>query len=348
MFGEATMNERILTRRTMMLASAAAGGTLMAAGAVGPAEAQPASTAISPYTAAVMRVPALVPPNAGALADVRARNAQAMVAAIEDTMKGPGPKPRLIVFPVLQYVSTHRSVSGVPISAVAVDLTSAPLDQGIFAPVIAACRRHNCYVATSTQEMTPKLPGRYFHTGFVMGPEGLVLRSPKSQAKSAPEMSYLRDMMDEYTKVFGPDSILPVAKTPIGVLGCYIEGEAEVFEASRLLASKAAQVIIHPSAEDDEIPWQALKQAIGYQCQVYLLTGATSRNIGEKEVGGGWFGGASTIVGPDGKLIASIGGRNEGAATGMIDLAAIKAAQLKFGAKTTPAWALYRKLYSER
>ncbi len=338
------MSAEILTRRKMLLASAAAGGTLLAGKL---AKAAQAPEQAAPFAAAVMHVPVIVPQSADALADVRKRNSEAMVDAIEGMMKGPGPKPRLLVFPVLQYVSAHRAVSGVPISSVAVDLTSAPLDQGVFAPIIAACRRHNCYVSTSTQEMTPRLPGRYFHTGFIMGPEGLVLRSPKSQAKSAPEISYLRDMVQEYTAAFGPDSILPVVKTPIGTLACYIEAEAAVFEAARLLSSKGAQIICHPSLEDDATPWLAVKQAIGYQCQVFLLTGATSRNIGPSEPNGGWTGGAATIIGPDGQVMAQLGGHDEGGVAHEIDLAAIDAAKKKNGARTTPAWTLYRKFYGD-
>jgi predicted amidohydrolase len=333
-----------LTRRNMILGSAMAGGAVLAGGQA-LAQGDPSGGVQMSYKAAVMRVPVLVPPSLDALPAIRARNAGAMIAAIEDTMKGPGPKPRLIVFPVLQYVSSHRAVSGVPMSAVAVDLTIEPLDKSIFAPVIEACRRHNCYVATSTQEKSFKLPGRYFHTGFVMGPEGLVLRSPKSQAKSAPEVSYLRDLADEYVKAFGPDSILPVAKTPIGTLGCYIEAEAEVLEAARLLVSKGAQVIIHPSLEDDNTPWMPIKQAIGFETQVYLLTGASSRLIDKAHPDGDWAGGASTIIGPEGQVLASIGGRNEGAATATIDLGAVEAAKKKNGPKTTPAWALYKDLY---
>ena len=311
---------------------------------VGSAHAQD-SSGTAPYAAAVMRIPIIVPPSGDALNDVRNKNASAMVDALESVMKGPGPKPRLVVFPVLQYTSARRAVSGVPMSAVAVDLISEHLDKSIFAPVVAACRRHNCYVSTSTQEKVPQMPGRFFHTGFIMGPEGLVLRSPKSQAQSAPEVSYLRDFPDEYTKIFGPDSILPVVQTPIGKLGCYVEGEAEVLEVSRLLASKGAEVIAHTSMESDEVPWQALKQAIGYQCHVYLLTGATSRFIMPKNPTGEWSGGSATIVGPDGKIMAQKGGHDEGAAVATIDLAAVATSIKKHGRNTVPAWNLYTKLY---
>ena len=299
----------------------------------------------APFNAAVMRVPVLVPPSADALADVRRRNAEAMVAAIEDLMRRSNPKPRIVVFPVLQYTSARRAVSGVPMSMVAVDLISQPLDKGVFAPVIEACRRHDCYVVTSTQEKVPQKEDWFFHTGFIMGPEGLVLRSPKAQAQSAPAVAYLRDIEDEYKQIFGADSIMPVVETPVGRLACFVEGEAEVLEASRLLTAKGAQIILHTSMEHPDIPWQALKQAIGFQCHVYLLTGATSRMIyadGKEDLGGG----ASTIIGPDGSVLAAKGGREEGFAVAQIDLATIDAAKEKFGRNTVPAWHLYKDLYS--
>jgi len=297
----------------------------------------------------VMRVSIEVPIKPDELNAVRQRNAAAMVQSIEDVMRANATnKPRLIVFPVLQLTSARRAVSGVPISAVAIDLVSEPLiNNPILKPLIEVCQRHNCMIATSTQEKVPQLPGTHFHTGFIMGPEGLVLRSPKSQAQSAPEIGYLRDMKEQYTKIFGPDSIMPVKKTAIGTLGCFVEGEGEVLEVSRLLASKGCEVIAHVSLEDDEIPWQALKQAIGFQCHLYLLTGAASRlrfgGTREDE----WSGGASTIVGPDGKVLASKGGKDEGFAVAEIDLAKIPEAKKHFGRNTVPAWSLYKELYSQ-
>ncbi len=300
------------------------------------------------YRAAVMRLPIEIPISAAALEATRQRNAAAMIAAIDAVMKGPAPHPRVIVFPVLQYTSSRRAVSGVPMSAVAVDLISEPLQKSIFAPVVEACRRYGCYVATSTQEKIPQMPGTFFHTGFVMGPEGLVLRSPKSQAQSAPEVAYLRDIARDYERIFGAGSILPVADTPIGRLGCFVEGEGEVLEVSRLLASKGAELILHTSLEDGDVPWQALKQAIGFQCHLYLLTGTTSRFLRADKPEPEWADGASTIVGPDGKILASIGERREGAATADLDLDDITKAKRKYGRNTVPAWGLYSELYRPR
>ncbi len=341
------MTKKCLTRRDIVMAAAIA-AMPRPTQASDAAPVSPATELIAPtYRAVALRLPIEVPVSAAALEATRQRNAAAMTAAIDEVMAGPGPKPRLLVFPVLQYTSSRRSVSGVPMSAVAVDLISEPLQKTIFAPVVAACRRHDCYVATSTQEKIPQMPGLWFHTGFIVGPEGLVLRSPKSQAQSAPEVSYLRDIAADYRGIFGADSIMPVASTPIGRLACLVEAEAEVLEASRLLASKGAQVILHTSLESDDIPWLALKQAIGFQCHVYLVTGTTSRFVQADKPAADWSGGTATIVGPDGSVLASRGGRDEGSAAADIDLAKIDAARKQFGRNTTPAWNLYQNLYAQ-
>ncbi len=310
--------------------------------------ASPAAAPRPKFRAAVMRLPIEIPISAAALEDTRRRNTQAMLEAIDAAMRGPGEKPKLLVFPVLPLTSSRRAVSGVPMSAVAVDLVSQPLDKTYFAPVIEACRRHDIMIATSTQEKVQALPGVYFHTGFVMGPQGLVLRSPKSQAQSAPEVSYLRDLQKDYVRIFGPDSILPVADTRLGKLACYVEAEAQVPEAARLFASKGAEMILHTSLEEDEVPWMALKQAIGFQCQVFLLTATTSRFRRADHAEPEWAGGASTIVGPDGRVLAQMGGRDEGAAAADIDLGEIAKAKQKFARNTVPAWWLYSDLYTAR
>ena len=346
--------EQEMGRRGFVLGAPAVGGLMAAgmgsAGAAEPAaapEARPAPPRRpdQKVTVAALRVPVIVPPSVDGLAAARKRNADIMVEEIEKLMKGPGPKPQLIVFGVLALTSSNRAASGIPISGVAVDLEAEPLEKSVYAPVIAACKRHNCYVSTSTQEKSAKMPGKFFHTGFIMGPNGLVLRSPKTQAPSAPEMFYLRDVADDYKKVFGPDSIMPVVKTPIGTLACYVEGEAEVLEVSRNLAAKGAEIIVHTGLETDEIPWLALKQAIGYQTQTFLVTGTTSRTLGPKPGAVLQRGGSSTVIGPLGNVLAQVGGTNEGAAVATINLADIDDAKAKNARTTTPAWKLYSKLY---
>ena len=75
------------------------GSALIAAGLTGPLSAAGSSelgdaALPAPFDAAVMRVPVLIPPSIDALEDVRRRNAEAMVDAIEHVMRTARPKPR--------------------------------------------------------------------------------------------------------------------------------------------------------------------------------------------------------------------------------------------------------------
>jgi predicted amidohydrolase len=214
-----------------------------------------------------------------------------------------------------------------------------------FQPILDACRRNNCYFVSSTQERTSKLPGRYFHTGFMLGPTGLVLRSPKAQAFSAPETTALRDMVEEYEAAFGSGSVLPVATTELGTFGCLVESELYVPEAARVLRAKGAEIIVHPTVEagEDRAPTLALKQAVAFATGVYWLSAAASRIVGYADESP-HLGALSVIVGPDGVIDASVGPL-DGVATATIDPARLVEVRQRTKRFTEPAKSLYRTLY---
>src|SRR4051794_24794557 len=64
--------------------------------------------------------------------------------------------PRIVVFPTLCLTGTRRADAGVSMEAVAVELPGEE-----FEAIIEACRRNNCYFASTTQEKTSRLPGRF-------------------------------------------------------------------------------------------------------------------------------------------------------------------------------------------
>ncbi|MFN8533165.1 MAG: nitrilase-related carbon-nitrogen hydrolase [Dehalococcoidia bacterium] len=295
-----------------------------------------------PWTAAVVQAPLFgVQSDATAKATQR-QNAHRIAEQIDRIVQTWDPSPRLLVYPVLCLTSPRRSVAGVSMEAVAVELPGEE-----FAPIVEACRRNNCYFASSTQERTSKLPGRFFHTGFLLGPQGLVLRSPKAQAFSAPETTALRDMIDEYEAAFGVGSVLPVAQTELGAFGCLVESELYVPEAARLLRSKGAEIILHPtveSADEARAPELALKQAIAFAAGVYWLSAAASRILGYPGEAP-FLGGTSAIVGPDGKIDAMVGGQGDGVATSAINPARLAMARETLARYTAPAKTLYRGLY---
>ncbi len=232
------------------------------------------------------------------------RNARRTARLIEELIPSAGVTPRIIVLPVLCLTGIGAVLQKLGIAprvdpeAIAVNLShDARLD-----PLLRVCATYSCYISSSCVEKITAFPGRYFHTGFILGPEGLVLRSPKTQAPTSPGITLLKDFHKEYTDHFGPDAILPVAETPAGRLGCLVETEFLVPEATATLRRKGAEIILHPTAQHNGPgypPYQAIRQALAYTHGVYWLSAVPARETAmvRGKAQRIRFGGGSTIVG---------------------------------------------------
>jgi predicted amidohydrolase len=253
--------------------------------------------------------------------------------------------PRIVVYPTLCLTGTRRADAGVSMDAVAVELPGEE-----FEAVVQACRRNSCYFVSSTQEKTSLLPGRYFHSGFILGPEGLVLRSPKAQAFSAVGTTPLHAMVEEYESAFGPGSILPTVATELGVLGCILERDLYVPETARVLRSKGAEIIVHPTIEHDAAPHVsplAMKQTVAFATGTYWLS-STAAGLTGYLADGEWYGGTSSIVGPDGIVDAVLQGRAEGVLVGAIDPDRLRRTRAAQARSNDPVATLFRDLYSDK
>lgn len=305
-----------------------------------------------PYLAAVVQMPLHGFSDKDKNREWIQRNANRTADIINQLAVSSEIKPRLIVLPVLclMGIGTTLLKLGITpkfkIEEIAVDLSN----DSRLNPIRNACKNHQCYIASSCVEKVSDLPGRYFHTGFIIGPDGLVLRSPKTQAPTSTGITLLRDFYDEYMKHFGTDAILPVAQTPIGRLGCLVEGEFLIPEAVRKLGKKGAEIIIHPTAQHEGAgypPYMALRQSHAYTNGVYWLSAVPSREIViiNKEQHECWFGGGSSIIAPDGTVEASLEGRYEGHATALINLERIRSCRESQEQRTEPADIIYKDLY---
>lgn len=297
----------------------------------------------APWTAVVVQAPIYGVTSDSTAREQQRENARRIARQIDRIVQSFDPTPRLIVYPVLCLTGPRRRhVPGLRMETVAIELPGET-----FQPILDACARNNCYFVSSTQEVVPKLPGRFFHTGFMFGPKGLVLRSPKAQAYSAPEVIPLRDLFDEYEALYGRGSVQPVAATELGTFGCLVETEINVVEAARVLRSKGAEIIVHPTAEHGDAvqaPPLALKQAAAFSTGTYLLSASISRLIGYED-DFAWLGGSTAIVGPDGTLDAYAGGKGDGIIAGQVDPARLIEARKRLEGTVTPAGVLYRDLY---
>ncbi len=279
------------------------------------------------------------------------RNAERTARIVEKLITTAGVTPRIIVLPVLCLTGIGAVLQELGIApridreAIAVNLLAN--DQRL-EPLQKLCATYQCCIASSCVEKISAFPGKYFHTGFVLGPSGIILRSPKTQAPTSAGITLLKDFHKEYSDCFGSDAILPVAETPLGKLGCLVETEFLVPEAARKLRRKGAEIILHPTAQHagpGYPPYQAMRQSLAYTNGVYWLSAVPSRETAvvhgkQQQI---WFGGGSSIIGPDGSVIACIKGKNKGFATGNIDLTFLTACREKQGRYTEPDPGIYEK-----
>jgi hypothetical protein len=167
------------------------------------------------------------------------------------------PPLRLLSFGVLGLFGSGagRRMLGITLAnpmqvrGLAVDLTN-PDDR--LAPLFALCAERNVFVATSAIECHPSMSDHLFHTGFIIGPSGLVLRSPKVWARSGPSITLLHSIQESYESIFGSDSIVPVTETEIGRLACVVEAEIHEPGALDLLRERRPEIICHPALRTGE------------------------------------------------------------------------------------------------
>ncbi len=301
---------------------------------------------IDPYSVAVVHAPVIgVRDNETAEATQR-RNAERAASIVEHVLGMVAEPPRLLVFPVLFLTGVNRRRRQATLDAVARQLPGDLID-----PIVSVCARFNVYFASTVQETLPDFPGCHFHTAILVGPEGLVLRAPKSQAYSAPGITPLREVYRDYAAAYGEAAILPVVETPIGNIGMLIEKEILVPEAARVLRRKGAEIILHPTQERSSgpEPYDHLRRSTAFTNGVYWLSAGRSLELVETEDGYNelWDNGTSQIIGPDGTVEASLSGRCEGFALARIDLNRVPATREAHAREVTPADVLYQHLYRQ-
>jgi hypothetical protein len=137
------------------------------------------------------------------------------------------------------------------VRGLAVDFTN-PDDR--LAPLFELCASRNVFAATSAIECHPNMGDHLFHTGFIIGPTGLVLRSPKVWARSGPSITLLHSIRARYESVFGPDAIVPVADTEIGRVACVVEAEIHEPGALDVLRQRRPEIVCHPALRTGEQP----------------------------------------------------------------------------------------------
>ncbi len=187
----------------------------------------------------------------------RGRAAAETVRSLVESWPGDRPPIGLICLPVLALSGSGagRRLLGLtpsrPLAArsLAVDLT-APDDR--LQPIFDVCAQLDVYLATSAIEFHPAMPDVLFHTGFIVGPLGVALRSPKLWARSGPSITLISAVRDRYVAAFGDEAVLPIVHTAFGSVGMLVETEIDQDDSVTTLAARQPTIICNPTLRTGE------------------------------------------------------------------------------------------------
>jgi predicted amidohydrolase len=300
------------------------------------------------FWAAVVQAPVEVITDPSRREEVIRANCTRAIRLMETILAVSPHPPRLFQFPVLLLQGAYNEArSPEARAAIAIELPGPELT-----PLLEWCAAHQVYLASSCVERHPALPGWTFHSGMLLGPEGVLLRSPKAQARSAAGIHIIKDYYAEYTALFGREAVFPVVATPLGRLALCVEAEVLVPEVARVVAARGAEVLLHPTVERPERrPWayRAAKVARAVENRLYLL----SANVGGSLIRDPQRGvdsyqraaGGSLVVDYEGMVRCEVEGSGEGWATAYIDLPALRAARALPAPEIEFTPLLYREVY---
>jgi deaminated glutathione amidase len=117
----------------------------------------------------------------------------------------------------------------------------------IYQSIAALAVSAQVYLSGNVYELDSHFPGLYFQASFIISPQGeTILRYRRLNSMFAPTP---HDVLDDYRRIYGKESLFPVAQTPIGNLACIASEEILYPEIARCLALRGAEVLLHSSSE---------------------------------------------------------------------------------------------------
>jgi len=154
-------------------------------------------------------------------------------------------------------------------------------------------KKHNIYITGSMYTKDDEWPNHFFHTSFIIGPNGKVIHT-HWKAHGRPGCfewaTTAHDVLDEFVKRYGWDAIWPVARTDIGNIATLVCSEGHNPETWRAFAFKGAEIYVWMMTSRNE----SFKYIIQAMCAFSGCYGILSEPT---------LGQASLIVDPNGRIL---------------------------------------------
>lgn len=262
--------------------------------------------------------------------------ARRMRALVEQTVAGYAPfgDVRLIAFPEFAHAVPTLPTAAQLHERLAIEIPNEHTDA-----YAALARKLGVYIQTGTfLERDPRFPKAVFNTTCLIGPQGLLTRYRKVNPWIPWEVHASPHDLADY-----PDDPFPVAKTPIGNLGCAICYDWLFPEALRQLTANGAEILVRVSAYMD--PWGAtapmdwwtvINRARAIENVAYVVAANQAAQTSNYPPFS-WPGG-SMVVDFDGRVLAQADpGPGEKVVVAPIDLEALRAERARRTGHHMPA-----------
>lgn len=286
--------------------------------------------AAAPYTALALQTTCHAINRAPDVASARAQmlaNIARVAAQIRASKAFIGPDVRLVVLP--EYFASGFPM-GDTLPAWAARAAWAA-DGPEYAAVAKVATDHAIYLSGNVYETDAHFPGLYFQASFIISDTGeRVLRYRRLVSMFAPTP---HDVWDRYLQIHGPESIFPVADTPLGRLACIASEEILYPEIARALALQGAEVLLHSTSEVGSTrltPKDVAKRARAYENTAWVVS-ANSAGVLGTDIPPQSTDGMSKLVDHKGEVRAEAGFGESMVAHAEIDIAAVRRARARPG-----------------
>lgn len=186
----------------------------------------------------------------------------------------------------------------------------------------AKAREHGIYIFGASFEIDEQWGTElFFNTAFIINPEGkIILKYRKNHSGSIDSYTTPHDVLDEYIKKYGNESIFPVVDTPIGRLACMVCSDGFMPETARCLAIHGAEVILFPISTFEPIHqyYHLICRCRAHENNVYLVSPNLGHTFSKERPE--CVAGNSIIVDFEGRTLIASGATGETTISAMIDI----------------------------
>lgn len=187
-------------------------------------------------------------------------------------------------------------------------------------------KEHGIYIFGASYEVDDEWGQQLcFNTAFIINPEGqIILKYRKIHHAPIESKTSPHDVLDEYVKKYGEESLFPVVETPIGRLGCMICADGWLPETARCLALNGAEIILYPISTFEPLhqDYHVLCCCRALENNAYLLSPNLGHSFSKERPEA--VAGNSIIVDFRGRTLIASGSTGEATISAMIDIEALR------------------------